>query len=46
MGLETAEVDTLDETLLAAAGIARPDDPPLVHHAAGVRTEVFGLEPA
>jgi uncharacterized protein len=44
--LQTAEVDTLDETLLAAAGIARPDDPPLVHYAAGVHTEVFGLEPA
>jgi uncharacterized protein YqjF (DUF2071 family) len=44
--LQAAEVDTLDETLLAAAGILRPDDPPLVHYAAGVRTEVFGLSPA
>ena len=46
MRLETTEVDTFDETLLAVAGIARPDDPPLVHYAAGVHTEVFGLEPA
>jgi hypothetical protein len=44
MRLETTEVDTLDETLLAPAGIARPDLPPLVRHAAGVHNEVFGLE--
>ena len=41
-----AEVDTLDETLLAAAGIDRPDAEPLAHYAAGVRVEVFGLTPA
>jgi uncharacterized protein YqjF (DUF2071 family) len=44
--LQRAEVDTLDETLLAAAGIRRPDSEPLVHYAAGVRVEVFGLTPA
>lgn len=44
--LQRAEVDTLDETLLAAAGIDRPDAAPLVHYAAGVRVEVFGLTPA
>jgi uncharacterized protein YqjF (DUF2071 family) len=41
--LQRAEVDTLDETLLAAASIRRPDSEPLVHYAAGVRVEVFGL---
>ena len=44
--LRRAEVDTLDETLLAAAGIDRPDSDPLVHYASGVRVEVFGLTPA
>jgi uncharacterized protein YqjF (DUF2071 family) len=44
--LQAAEVDTLDETLLAVAGIDRPDVPPLVHYAAGVRVEVFGLTSA
>jgi uncharacterized protein YqjF (DUF2071 family) len=44
--LQAAEVDTLDETLLAAVGIDRPDLPPLVQYAAGVRVEVFGLTSA
>ncbi len=41
--LQRAGLDTLDETLLAAAGIDRPDAEPLVHYASGVRVEVFGL---
>ncbi len=44
--LRRAALDTLDETLLAASGIRRPDDEPLVHYASGVRVEVFGLTPA
>ncbi|HEY2156924.1 MAG TPA: DUF2071 domain-containing protein [Isosphaeraceae bacterium] len=43
--LQRAGLDTLDETLLAAAGIDRPDVEPLVHYASGVRVEVFGLSP-
>ena len=41
--LQAAEVDSLDETLIAAAGIDRPDRPPLVHYAAGVKVDIFGL---
>jgi uncharacterized protein YqjF (DUF2071 family) len=44
--LQRADVDTLDETLLAAAGIGRPDAGPLAHYASGVRVEVFPLTPA
>ena len=44
--LRRAELDTLDESLLDASGILRPDAEPLVHYAAGVRVEVFGLTPA
>ncbi len=42
--LQTAEVLSLEENLVAAAGIARPDAPPLAHYARGVRVEIFGLE--
>lgn len=41
--LQAARVDGLEETLLAAAGIARPDVPPLAHYAREVRVEVFPL---
>lgn len=44
--LRRARLDSLDETLVAAAGILRPDDEPLTHYSAGVRVEVFGLTPA
>jgi uncharacterized protein YqjF (DUF2071 family) len=44
--LQTARVADLDESLLAAAGLVRPDGPPLVHYASGVDVEVFPLEPA
>jgi hypothetical protein len=37
-------MDAPDETLPAAADTARPDDPPVVHDASGVRTEVVGLK--
>jgi uncharacterized protein YqjF (DUF2071 family) len=42
--LQSAQALTVDETLLAAAGIVRPDTPPLAHFAAGVDVEVFALE--
>jgi hypothetical protein len=41
--LQDAELSDWDESLLAAAGIARPAGAPLVHFAAGVDVEVFGL---
>jgi uncharacterized protein YqjF (DUF2071 family) len=41
--LQHADVTDLDETLLAAAGIERPDAAPLAHYARGVRVEVFAL---
>lgn len=42
--LQAAEVTTLEESALLAAGIDRPDAPPLVHYASGVDVEVFGLK--
>jgi uncharacterized protein YqjF (DUF2071 family) len=42
--LQAAGISRLDETLLAAAGIERPDVAPLAHFARGVRVEVFPLE--
>jgi uncharacterized protein len=33
----------LQETLISAAGIARPDDPPLVHYSRSIVTEASGL---
>jgi uncharacterized protein YqjF (DUF2071 family) len=41
--LQPAELVSLDETLLAAAGIERPSQPALAHYAAGVDVEVFRL---
>jgi uncharacterized protein YqjF (DUF2071 family) len=43
--LQTATVHDLDENLLAAAGIARPDDPPIAHYASGVSVDIFPLRP-
>jgi uncharacterized protein len=43
--LQPAELLDWDESLLAAAGIARPAEPPLVHAAAGVDVEIFRLRP-
>jgi uncharacterized protein YqjF (DUF2071 family) len=42
--LQVAEVRSLEESMLAASGIDRPDAPPLAHYARGVSVEVFGLE--
>jgi uncharacterized protein YqjF (DUF2071 family) len=43
--LQPAEILECDETLIAAAGIARPDGPPpIAHYASGVTVEIFGLE--
>jgi len=41
--LQEARVLDLQETLLAAAGIRRPEAPPLLHFASEVTVEVFGL---
>jgi uncharacterized protein len=41
--LQSARVLSLDETLIAAAGIDRPDRPPLAHFAQGVDVEVYPL---
>lgn len=44
--LQTATLHALDETLVAAAGVALPrpiGPPPLVHYARKVNVEVFGL---
>jgi uncharacterized protein YqjF (DUF2071 family) len=42
--LQSAELSELDESLVAAAGIERPECSPLVHFARGVDVEVFALE--
>jgi len=41
--LQSATLLSLDETLMAAAGIDRPVTPPLTHFARGVDVEVFAL---
>jgi uncharacterized protein YqjF (DUF2071 family) len=41
--LQTAEVSAWDESLLAAARIARPSGDPLAHYAARVDVEIFPL---
>lgn len=43
--LQAARVLALDESAVEAAGIKRPDQPPLAHYARRVVVEVFGLEP-
>jgi uncharacterized protein YqjF (DUF2071 family) len=43
--LQSATVHSLDENLLAAAALARPDVPPLTHFAGGVDVDVYRLEP-
>jgi len=42
--LQRAELDECEETLIAAAGVRRPDEPPLAHYASEVAVEIFGLE--
>jgi uncharacterized protein len=39
--VQDAVVARFDESLLSAAGIARPDEPPLAHYARGVRVRVY-----
>jgi uncharacterized protein YqjF (DUF2071 family) len=41
--LQAAEFASLDESLVAAAGVRRGSERPLVHYAKGVSVEVFGL---
>ena len=43
--LQPARVLDLDETLIAANGIARPDSPPLAHYAREVRVRIYPLIP-
>jgi uncharacterized protein YqjF (DUF2071 family) len=43
--LQRAEAIAWEESLLQAAGIARPNDAPLAHYADGVDVEIFALEP-
>ena len=43
--LQTAQVETWDETMLAANSIHRPDTQPLVHYANEVRVLVYPLLP-
>lgn len=42
--LQSAEVPSLDESLIAAAGIRHPSAEPLMHYARHVHVEVFGLQ--
>jgi uncharacterized protein YqjF (DUF2071 family) len=42
--LQSAEVLSLEESTLQAAGIDRPKTKPIAHYARGVDVEVFGLE--
>ncbi|MGP0063280.1 MAG: YqjF family protein [Isosphaeraceae bacterium] len=42
--LQSATLLSLDETLLAAAGIPRPDDTPMAHFARGVDVKIYALE--
>jgi hypothetical protein len=39
--LHRASIDYLSETLLAAAGIAAPAEPPLIHFSPGVDVDIF-----
>lgn len=43
--LQDAELLELDETVVAAAGIDRPDEARLVYYARGARVEIFPAEP-
>ena len=42
--LHRASIDHLSETLLAAAGIAAPTEPPSIHFSPGVDVDIFPLE--
>lgn len=40
-----AHIEALEEDMIAAAGIARPDTAPIAHYASGVDVEIFPLQP-
>lgn len=42
--VQTAEIVTLAETLLAANGLSRPDRPLLAHFSSGLDVEIFSLQ--
>jgi uncharacterized protein len=42
--VQAGTLHALDESLLAAAGIGRPDVAPLAHFSAGVNVEIFAVE--
>jgi uncharacterized protein len=44
--LRRAAIETLSESLLAAAGLPAPDGPPLCQHSPGVDVEILALERA
>ena len=44
--VQAAEVHAFDESLLAATGISRPEERPLVHFSRGVDVEIFRLRRA
>lgn len=39
--VQNAEIVSLDESLVAAAGMTRPESPPLIHYSAGVDVKIF-----
>jgi uncharacterized protein len=41
--IQSAQVLSLQENLIAAANIVRPDTPPLAHFSRGVRVDILGL---
>ena len=43
--LRAASIESLSESLLAAAGLPAPEGPPLCHHSPGVDVEILGLRP-
>lgn len=40
-----AHIEALEENVIAAAGIERPDTAPIAHYASGVDVEIFPLQP-
>nr|WP_232293469.1 hypothetical protein [Stigmatella aurantiaca] len=42
--MRSARVEGLEESLLEAVGLRRPDSAPLVHASEGVDVEVFALK--
>jgi hypothetical protein len=44
--LHGASIDHLSETLLAAAGITAPTEPPSIHFSPGIDVDIFPLERA